>query len=284
MIIYVDVLIFTNFIIDLLLLVLCKKLTGRDSTKKRLIIGTLVLSIFSLIIFLPSINFILQISFRLIPSVIAVLVCFKYKTLKLFVLDIFVLFAVTFSFAGLIFAVNLLISSEKISINNGAIYFDISPLVLITAAFVFYIIISIYRRLKTRTLSECRKVEIELCYKGSFVKTKALVDSGHSLSDMLSDKEVIIIDLSTAIKLFGQAESTYMVEHLLPFREANKERFRVIPVKTVSGSNLLPALRIDSTVVIGSNRKELKNLLAVITRDQFGGDYSAIISERTIIN
>ena len=285
MIIYVDVLLFTNFIIDLLLLLFCKKLTGRRTTKKRLITAAFVLSLFSLIIFLPNLNLFLQIVFRIIPSVIAVLICFKYKTFKLFLLDIFVLFSITFSFAGLILGVNLLISSDKISVNNGTVYFDISPLVLITSAFVFYIIILIYRKLKTRNLAEAKKVIIELCFKDSFIKVKALVDSGHSLTDMMSDSEVIIIDLNTACMLFGQAESNYMVEYLMPLTEVNKERFRVVPIKTVSGSNLLPALRLESAVILKNVEKiELAKPLAVIMKDNFGGDYSAIISERSIIN
>lgn len=285
MIIYVDVLVFTNFIINLLLLLLCRKLTGRETTNKRLITAAFMLSLFSLIIFLPNLNLFFQIVFRIIPSVIAVLICFKYKTFKLFLLDIFVLFSITFSFAGLILGANLLITSDKISVNNGAVYFDISPLTLITSAFFFYIIILVYRKLKTRTLLRSNKVLIELCFKDSYIKVKALVDSGHSLTDMMSESEVVIIDLNTACMLFGQAESNYMVEHLMPLTEMNKERFRVMPIKTVSGSNLLPALRLESVVILGeSDRKELKKPLAVIMNDSFGGDYSAIISENSIIN
>lgn len=285
MIIYVDVLIFTNFIIDLLLLLFCSKLTNRQTTKKRLIAAAFVLSLFSLIIFLPNYNIFVQLILRIIPSILGVLICFKYKTLKLFLLDVFVLFSVTFCFAGLILGLNLLISSDRISVNNGAVYFDISPLVLITSAFIFYIIILIYKKVKANNLVESKKVELELYYIGTYAKVKALVDSGHSLTDMLTDSEVIIIDLKTASELLGQSEANYVVEHLMPLNNENTERFRAIPVKTVSGNSILPAIRLDSMTVIDNSEKKLyKNTIAAIMKDTFGGDYSAIISEQIIKN
>lgn len=283
MIIYVDVLIFTNFIIDLLLLLLCSKLTSRSFTKKRLILASFLLSLFSLIIFIPRLNAFAWIFLSVIPSIIGVLVCFKYKTFSLFLLDIFVLFSVSFCFAGLILGLNILLPNDKISVNNGVVYFDISPLVLITSAFCFYIIILFYRKLKAKTLVNSKKVNLELNFKGVNVSVKALVDSGNSLFDMLSDSEIIIIDLNTACLLFSSAEAYFLVENLMPLKTENNERFRVIPVKTISGSAVLPSLKIDSAIIItNSEKNEIKKPLAVIMKDGFNGDYSAIISDRLI--
>ena len=55
-------------------------------------------------------------------------------------------------------------------------------------------------------------------------------------------------------------------------------RFRVSPVKTVSGERLMPAVKIDKAIV-GNDRKKytIEHPVVVISNDSLGSDYSVII-------
>ena len=62
-----------------------------------------------------------------------------------------------------------------------------------------------------------------------------------------------------------------------------KNRTRVIPTKTISGSALLEGIRCDLLkVYVKDNVIEHKNPIVIKTKEKFGYEYKAIISKSAI--
>ena len=277
MVIYADVLIFVNFIVDFLLLKLVSRLNKRNSKLWRFITASIAASLFSLYIFLPSQAFIIELLMRLGCSAVTVLICFGFKGIKSFLRNISLFYAVSFIFAGIILFLQSIRPSSKIGVNNGFVYFDISPTLLITLSFIIYIIITVIKRITQKTAEASERYTVKLSFFDKNVTAEAIFDSGHSLKDAFDSSLVIIIDANTANRLFGCMEVNMLLELVPPETEALKRRFRLIPVKTGSGEKMLPAVKLDTITVQGKNSFESKNPVAVISKEKLGDDFSVIL-------
>lgn len=279
MVIYVDVLLFVNFFLDLCLLRVTALLAGEKVLLKRLILSSLVAALFSLYIFLPSKGFLIEIFWRLVVSAATVLICFKFKKIKHFLRCLFSFYAVSFGFAGTIMALKLMMPNAKVDVHNGVVYFDISPVVLIALSLGIYLIILFVQKLTAKTAISAKRLKVRLSVLGNSVECIGIMDSGHSLKDAFGEAMVIVIDKRIAEKLLGTAECNCFLS-LIPPLGALSSRFRLIPLKTVSGEKMLPAVRCDSLSIIDSNGKCLLTEaypIAVISDSSLGDDFSAIL-------
>lgn len=276
MVIYVDVLLFTNTIIDFLLLNLTSVMSGYKTGRFRFILGSLSSAVFSLSVFLPHLSCFFEVLLRLASSVIGVTVTFGFKNLKRYTVCLLLFYAVSFIYAGLMMGVYIIFEPKRMSINNGIIYFDISALSLIASSLVFYIVIIIAKRLIKRNSSNAERLITKLEYLNKTVSADAMVDTGHSLTDAFDGSAVIIIDRVTAEQLFGFNDTERIIKMLPPQSENLKYRFRVLPVKTVSCENLMPAVKIDKAVINGKHT--LDHPVAAISNGFLSSDYSIIIS------
>lgn len=279
MIIYVDVLLFVNFFLDIMLLRLTALIAGEKLGLKRLVLSSLVASLFSLYIFLPTKGFAIELLIRLVSSAVAVFAGFGFKNLRRFIRVFFSFYAVSFIFAGAIMGLKLALPDSKVQVNNGVVYFDVSPVVLIVLSFVIYLIICVVRRFTAKTAVLADRLNLKISIGERMVSCVAMVDSGHSLKDVFGDSMVFIIDRSTAERLLGTADCNCVMSMIPPNGEL-QSRFRLIPVKTVSGEKMLPAVRCDH-LWIGDFKGEIlsteKYPIAVLSESALGDDFSAIL-------
>ncbi|NLA43968.1 sigma-E processing peptidase SpoIIGA, partial [Candidatus Saccharibacteria bacterium] len=104
-IIYIDLVILINFIIDLLLLISVDLLLKRKTKFKRIIIASLLGSISTLLLFYINNNFILLL-FKLLISILMVVIAFKYETFNYFKDNIIWLYILGIILGGTIFLLN----------------------------------------------------------------------------------------------------------------------------------------------------------------------------------
>ena len=139
--------------------------------------------------------------------------------------------------------------------------------------------IVIVRNFTEKTAVDAKRLSIKISISDREVDCVGMVDSGHTLKDAFGESMVIIIDRLIAEKLFGTKECSCMLSMIPPGGEL-KKRFRLIPVKTVSGERMLPAVRCDSLEikgVEGQNAITEKYPIAVISESRLGDDFSAIL-------
>ncbi len=276
MVIYVDVLLFINLILDYLLLSLASRLTGCKISNIRKIIASLIAALFSLYIFLPELNVFLNFSLSLIAALVTVFAAFGYIHLKRFLRCLYTFYSVTLLYGGLMSAIWMLFKPRGMSVNNGVVYFDISPVVLIAVSIGFYVIFLLIGKVTKKTATSAKRCSVTLRFKDRIAVGTALVDTGHSLSDLFGSSVLIIADKSIGTDLFGaQTERVMSLE--CPDDDIAK-RFRVSMVKTVSSEQLMGSVMIDMAEVYSEGRTfRLIKPVIVLTETKIDDECSLII-------
>jgi stage II sporulation protein GA (sporulation sigma-E factor processing peptidase) len=102
----------------------------------------------------------------------------------------------------------------------------------------------------------------------------ALVDTGHSLTDVLTGRDVIIIERKSALHIAEVLPTANDVDLLnLP------KGFRLIPYSVVGGHGLLPAFVPDKIELLeGDNNIEISSAMLGVSEEPLGEDYKGIIS------
>jgi stage II sporulation protein GA (sporulation sigma-E factor processing peptidase) len=203
------------------------------------------------------------------------MICNKFKFNKLLIRFIISFYAISFIFAGAMLCIWSAFKPQKMSVNNGVVYFNVSPLLLIALSLVFYILITVLKRFNKNDISNADRVEVSLYFDNKITEAKAMVDTGFDLNNVLSDSIAVIIDKTIACELFGSEVTVALVELKTPEATEFYDRIRVINIKTVSGSVLMSGIRIDK-IKIG-DLKEIYNPIALISNEDLNYDFSVIL-------
>ncbi len=254
MVIYADILIVTNFIVDYFLLAITGKIMKRHPRIIRRIISSLFAALGALTIFLPEQNAVLRLLFRLSFSVLICILYFGYEGIRRLIFSSLIFLAVTTCFAGSMIALWYIFKPSGMVINNSVVYFDISPLFLIGFSVIGFLIFSLFSFLFAQNHKTAKRCSVTLTFCGKIGNFSAIIDSGNSLSDSFTGRPVIIADGKKAISYFGE---------LSP--ERYREKYRAIPCGTVSGNGILDGFRCDCGKIITENKtlKLIEPILAI---------------------
>ena len=283
MIVYVDILLFLNTVVDFIIITATCVLTRIEVKLWRKIAAAVLSALFSLYIFLPPLGFWVGLLLRLSASITAVLTAFGFKNVRRFIRCSAVFYGVSFIYAGGMAGIWMLFKPENMSMNNGIVYFDVSPLLLITFSFIFYVIITVIKKLVGRESDLAERITVNLNFQKKSVQTTAMVDTGHTLTDSFGNSEIVIIDKVTAQELFGENNTSLMIS-LEPPGEEVRHFFRLLPIKTVSGESVMPAVKIDRIKVTYKKKTfVITKPITVISDLKLGDDYSVVVSP-TVLN
>ena len=259
-VIYVDVLIFLNAVVDYFLLLASAKLAGRKISEKRLIFSSIFSSFTSLYIFAPEQHFLLDIAIRFVLCILICIVAFGFKNKVMFFKSLASIIAVTLLYNGIAVAFWLAIKPSAMVIKNSVVYFNISAVQMLVFSILGYLIIRIIQFLIKRFSPYANRVNLRIFNKNAVIDVTAMVDSGNSLVDVYNGKKVVITDYATASRIF---------ENL------SEKAPLYLPYKYVGGNGLISAYYCDG---INVNGKTVKKVMIAVSEDEFNGDYKAIVS------
>jgi len=196
-----------------------------------------------------------------------------------------IFYAVSFLYVGIMMGLWFLFKTSKIVINSGVVYFDISPIILITSTLISYIAIKIFRRLSERHANTANRCNLKITYGNSSIAINAMLDSGHSLTDLFTAAPVIVIDRKSMNSLLGQKEYQLIIGNGDIIDSKIKDRYRLIPYRSIGGQGLLPAFRCDMAEIIIKETvvKSINKPIVAVSNVDLGEDYSAIISPEMLI-
>lgn len=250
MTVYIDLLFFLNLVVDYCILSLTARLSGAAAGFLRQLGGAAAGALFSFVIFLPTLPLPLEWGIRLFLSALIILCAFGFGGGRRFLRLWLTFYAVSFLYAGLMLAVWFLFHPAGMTVHNGVVYFQLSPLLLLGGTAAAYGVIRLGRRLIRRPAPAGRRERVEIRLGDKKAVLTALVDTGHSLTDILSDQPVVVASYSAVAPLLPP-------ESLPAFRGVGQPpkgdmagRYRLIPYSVVGGSGLLPAFRCDSAAVL----------------------------------
>lgn len=225
--VYVDVLIIINTLVNYFILLAVRKITRAHTSRWRIALGSLAGGASSMLIFLDSLGALMTV-LKLVTAILMTVITFGVKPLKSLIKKLFWLFAISFIFGGLMFAVYIFFDTDILIYSNGIVYFDIDVTFLVVCTVLSYTVITVAAKLTDKKAPKSREYYVTIQQNGKSVSCKALMDTGNNLREPFSSLPVVMAEK----ELFNQ------------FYIPNK-KLRLIPVSTVNGDSLIKAFRPD---------------------------------------
>ena len=274
-VIYADILISVNFIVDYLLLRAVSTFFSVSHSTVRFLISSFLGGLFSLIVFIENIHILLSVLLNIIFLTVIVTAAFRIHSVKEFIRYFSAFFICNFFFAGIMLALKIIFSTDKIIFRNGVVYFDMNFITLIASVVICYLIFSFASHSVSNRAVNKIIYDIELFYSDKSVKAKALLDTGNSLRELFSGKPVIIAEKKTAEKIIPEESDI-----------CDLKNFRLIPFSTISSGGALPAFLLEKVNVINRGKTVAVNevYLAVSDKKIVSSDYSVLLGTAFINN
>lgn len=283
-VIYIDVLVCSNMLIDYFLLYAAALLTGRRISRVRLCIAAMLGGISSCKIFLPPIN-------GLADAVIAVCIAsamtaaaFGFCNVITFFKTTGALLAVTMCYGGFMTALWVFAAPQGLHINNGVVYIDIPPLLLIVCTTVCYAVITLFSRyIRGRNLARSR-CSVSVKANARTVCFDAIVDTGNLLCEPFSGIPVIVAEREVMQPVLSDEFIGLLDGNTIDSCENTGEKVRVIPYSGINGDGVMLAFfPEDICIEIGDRKyKGVRACIGVLNSAGVGADFKAIVNPDVI--
>ena len=190
--VYIEVVILINFIIDFILLFGVCLILRRQTTLKRLLLSSLVGSI-TIICMFCNLSSILLFIIKLLTSLLMVIICCKFKSIKYTLNNIFYLYTLSIILGGSIYLISIEIISKYKNLNflSNGIYLNFIIL-LIFSPLIIYIYVKQIKKIKN-TYSNYYNIDIYLKDKTKTTLTGYL-DTGNHLTDPYKNRPIILVN------------------------------------------------------------------------------------------
>ncbi len=262
-VIYIDVLICVNLVINYFLILATSKFLYLRLKRLRLILGEVLGAVYSLYILLPDYPVFVSLITRLFMAATIMGTVFGFKNLKILAKSVAYFFVVSFLFSGIMFGMWYVFRPRGMAINNGVVYFNISPLLLIASSLVAYTVIEITNRILEKKENKNLVCSVLVKVGERQVNFAAKVDTCNSLREPFSNLPVIVASEEVLKPILPQDFWPFIKGNEMQNFEDFKIRF--IPFQTVSGEGLLPAFKPD--VVKIKNDFEKEAYIAVCSKE-----------------
>lgn len=259
MVIYLDLLMLTNFLLDYISLRAASALSGCQLKRARLALAALGGAVYAGAACFGGLEFLASLPVKIIAGVALAAGAFGIN--RRFPARCAVFFAVSAAFAGIVTALSSV--SEAADTPNGFAYLNISLPVLVGASAGAYAVFSLLASVKARFLASGQKsMTAEVTLKGKTAVFPVLVDTGCALSDPLTNRPVLIAGIDALDPLLPPEVRARLErrEDAADVIEGCREHLLMSPVfyKTLDGGGMLAAFLPDRLTLNGSEQKGIK--------------------------
>lgn len=212
MIIYADVLILENFIVNLFLLTVTTRITKQKYTMKRMIISSSIGSIYTLVLLIPSGQVLTSIYVRLLVLLVMIRIVYgKINFISIIkVTGIFLM--ITFTLSGLCFALSFNQNNYRIGgifkITNYSIKYLLLGIMII---YILYERLNRYLKDKTFVSNYSYKIEFEVCDRKYSIKS--FLDTGNELREPITNLPCILIEDEMISDIKFDDKNTYYIPY-----------------------------------------------------------------------
>lgn len=241
-VIYLDVLLLVNCLVDDCLLAAVAKITAAQAVFWRLLLGAVVGAAGSLVILLPEWPIPLQMVYQLALCCVMVWVSFGRSESGAFLARALWLLLLTTMLAGLVLLWLLVGQPRGVQTNNLAVYLYVSPLQLAAGAVVVYGLVWLWLAFYGRQMPKpTTRLRIDLGI-GLFT-VDAMLDTGFSMRDPFAGYPVIMVDYQAVVRQLPEQlvlflEDWFKGKHL----SSANPGIRLLPCQTATGQALLPGV------------------------------------------
>ena len=237
MVIYIDLIMIFNFLIDLILLIGVSILLKRKTKIVRILIASLLGSLSTILLYYINNNILLSL-YKLFVSVLMILIAFKYQNFNYFKDNLIYLYILSIILGGSIYLLNDTVSLS----NKGYIFKDNGLKInLFLLLFIAPIILIKYINKQKHYQTEYQNYyPIEIYYNDKVIKDTAFLDTGNKLKDPYFHKPIILVN------------SSLIKDHIKTF---------LVPYYTVNNKDLLEVFSPQKIIV--NNKKTKKALIGL---------------------
>ena len=269
-VVYVDMLLGLNLVIDYVLVCGCARVLQLPSDRRRMIGAAAVGALSSLLILLPPMPTALSLLCKLGTALLMVPIAFPCPTFGRFCKAVITLFVLSALFAGVCNGLYLLFDPSAVTVQSGIVYMPVEPLLLLVLITASYGVLCLYDRITRQRLAKHAAYRLEIRHNGEQITLYALYDSGHHLRDSFSGAPVIIVERAALGALQIQAQPA--------LAGAGSHPIRYIPFSSLGGSGMLPSFRPQEVLMHSDGETTLIDPVWIAVCERLGkGDYRALI-------
>jgi len=224
--IYLDLLLFLNFLLDFTLLLSVSYILNRNIKLRKIIFGSIIGCLSTFLLFMN--NSIQLFIFKVIISIIMTLTTFSYKNIKYTIKNLEYLYIVSIILGGFL-------EIAKAEFNNLYIF-----ILLFISPIIMYLYYKQTKELKNN-YSYYHKLDIH--YKNKIFKLNAYLDTGNILKDPYFNRDIIVIN------------------NILK----NIDDFILVPIDTIDNHSLIKCIKVDK-VLIDNKELSKKVLLGITNK------------------
>lgn len=237
--IYLDFVLLLNFFFDFLLLFSTNYILKRNTSFRRIFIGSIIGALSILFLFMKINSFILFLG-KLFISILMILVTFSYHNIKYFFKNISTLYIISVFLGGSLYLINDSFSYK----NTGIIFFhnglsiNIILMILLTP-----VIICLYIKDNKNNKTYHNVHQVDIYYQNNIYHLSGFLDTGNNLKDPYKGRGVIIFNKD--------------------YIKVKEDEIIYVPFKTIDNNGLMKCFKIDKVLI--DKNIEFKNLLGGIS-------------------
>lgn len=281
-VVYIDSLFLLNLVVNYLLLLSSARLSGEIIFRPRLALGAALGALYAALIFFPGMGFLLHPLCKLAAAVLMLLCAFGGSRGLMRVTLVF--FGVSAAFGGGIFAIQLF-GGRGLTLKNGIFYSAMDlRLILLSAAACYTVINLVFRRTARHSGPSRELMPAIITLDGRRVALTALIDTGNTLTDPVTNRPVMVAEGEKLLRLFPEGAAPTPADFRDPVTAlerlsaaGGRGRYRLLPYQAVGVEcGLLLAIRMDAVKV---GEVDYGGILVAMSPNRLsdGGGYSALI-------
>ena len=271
-VIYLDILLITNFAAAGALLAAAGLLCGTDCRALRLILASLCAACSSLILFAPTLALPLQLIYQAATAACIVLVAFGWKGRRFFLRLTVWYFLLNMLLAGCI-VLAAMQGFHFVQTNNLACYCAVSPLLLFACSGGIYVLLRVILWLFGKPAGAAVCCRIRPQTQGWGEPFTAYYDTGFFAQDIFSERAVLLLYYPLVRHSIPPGWRAYLDEALqrngpLCAEPPAALHVHFVACRTVSGNILLPGLPVSGVAVSAANGSStVPNVLLLFSAD-----------------
>ncbi|WP_236913240.1 sigma-E processing peptidase SpoIIGA [Clostridium sp. Cult1] len=285
MYIYAEYLLIENIIINFIILYVTNKITRTKTSKLRLFIAALVGSIYTLVAFFPSLEFMGKFIIKFSVSILMIILAFNPERLNSFLKQLSTFYLTSFVFAGTVIGIFYILNNKftfsKFSFGNSN---ELIMFLTLGIGLAIILIRSILENFLIKINKENCITNITISLNNKEIDLTALIDTGNSLKEPISQKPVIIAEFTAlkailpelVIRVYTQNNDLDLNLIAKVMEELGDEiKLRLIPFKSLGNDNgILIGFVPDSIKVYLDNgiKKLTDEIIVAIYNDKLATD------------
>jgi len=298
MTLYADMLFLINFVMNAFILWVVAKIIRSKKKSRWFILGAGVMSLlYTLLIAVPALRFVNVALASVVILAVGVLISFRLDSAKIFLRTMLVSYCISFAVGGLgmalFFLTDIPYAVYFIAGDWGGVMRAVSWQLVLVGAVVSYILIKIGMKILERhTLKRQMLCNVQVFMGEADASFEALVDTGHSLKEPLSQSPVIIAEfehvknfLPDGLKiLFYEKQENDFTGLIAEQEDSFYKRIRMIPFTSLGRNNgMLIGFRPDR-VMVGDTKDSPPDVIIGIYNDKLcrDGRYQGLLSPELV--